>query len=77
MTERLGVYLLGAGGHGKVVASAAIAAGIRTLGILDDNPSKQGARILGAEVLGAIDEILERNDGSVVLGIGENAVRKR
>jgi sugar O-acyltransferase (sialic acid O-acetyltransferase NeuD family) len=45
-----GAYLIGAGGHGKVVADALLAGGVRMLGVFDDAPSKAGLTFAGMEV---------------------------
>lgn len=75
------VLILGAGGHGQVVANVLLAlqqAGrpLAPLGYLDDNPALWGAQRLGLPVFGppaALDEVA--HDG-VLIGIGDNQRRK-
>jgi sugar O-acyltransferase (sialic acid O-acetyltransferase NeuD family) len=71
-----GVLVLGAGGHGKVVADVMLCAGVPVLGFLDDNPAMWGTSVLGLPVLGAIDTYPDYRPGGLVLGIGANRVRK-
>jgi len=68
--------VIGAGGHGKVVVSTLLAAGIRVPCVLDDDREKWGSEILGVPVRGPVRDGLE--SGRVgVLGIGRNDERKR
>ena len=53
----LPVIVIGAGGHGKVVADALQAAGRKVLGFVD--PKLAGKRVIGLPVLGG-DEVLRR-----------------
>ncbi|HMC57128.1 MAG TPA: acetyltransferase [Gemmatimonadaceae bacterium] len=80
------ILVFGAGGHGKVVADLARAAGFRVLGFVDRNPDKVGQVIVGGggTVLysdSTLDSaFIERGtlDGArvaVALGIGDNAAR--
>src|SRR5690606_26669254 len=70
-----GIYVIGAGGHGVVVAEIAAACGYRVLGFIDDDPTRQGMTVLDWHVLGDMRAI---PDGAVVaLGIGNSAVRQR
>jgi sugar O-acyltransferase (sialic acid O-acetyltransferase NeuD family) len=72
--RKLVVY--GAGGHGRVVADAAAAAGFEVLGFLDDTVPA-GREVLGWRVLGTMAWLAGQPDLSVAHGIGENAVRER
>src|SRR5438552_124198 len=72
--HKLVVY--GAGGHGRVVADAAVAAGFEVLGFLDDSVPP-GRNVLGWPVLGDLAWLAGHPDVSVAHGIGENAVRER
>lgn len=71
----LPIVILGAGGHGKVVADILLAAERRVLGFLDSN-KPPGTVVLGLPVLGD-DDWLTHNPAEVALGIGDNAIRER
>ncbi|HUS13048.1 MAG TPA: hypothetical protein VMZ30_21430, partial [Pyrinomonadaceae bacterium] len=71
-----GVLVLGAGGHGKVVADILLLSGIKVLGFLDDNDHSTGMVHLGLPVLGKIDEYARHAPDGLVLGIGSNRVRR-
>lgn len=71
------LVILGAGGHGRVVAEAALAAGLDLMGFTDRDPALAGATICGLPVLG-VDADVE--SGRIVcpgllLGIGPNTIR--
>jgi sugar O-acyltransferase (sialic acid O-acetyltransferase NeuD family) len=72
--RKLVVY--GAGGHGRVVADAAAAAGFEVLGFLDD-ALPPGREVLGWRVLGDMAWLAGQPGLSVAHGIGENATRER
>ncbi|MCW5632648.1 MAG: acetyltransferase [Rubrivivax sp.] len=55
------VIVVGAGGHGVVVADALLAAGVPVLGFTDDDSHRHGQRVLGLPVLGG-DEALAAPD---------------
>lgn len=72
------VAVVGAGGHGKVVADAVLAAGIgEIIGFLDDDQTLWGTRVLGFPVLGPIAAWSDRPGGALAMGIGNNRDRKR
>jgi sugar O-acyltransferase (sialic acid O-acetyltransferase NeuD family) len=67
--------ILGAGGHAKVVAAAAVAAGHEVVACVDDEPSMWGASLLGVRVTGPIPS--EPPPGRpLVPAIGSNAARR-
>ena len=71
------VYVIGAGGHAKVVISTLQAAGFSVSGAFDDDSQKWGYQILGAPVLGPVEAAKEfTGKGSFVIGVGDNARRK-
>lgn len=72
-----GVLILGAGGHGKVVADILLLQQIPVLGFLDDDPSLHGCTRLGLPVLGDIDSFYLYEPTGLVLGIGDTANRRR
>ena len=65
------LVLLGAGGHAKTLLDALLARGIRPIGILDNDPTLHGQRIMGVEVIGD-DQAIPREPGQIFLvnGIG-------
>lgn len=68
-----GAIVVGAGGHGKVVADVLLSAGEDVDGFVDD-AKPAGTRVLGLPVLGDTDWLL-RNPGRIALGLGDNARR--
>lgn len=74
------IVVLGAGGHGKVVADIALSAGLAVAAFIDDAPAKQSTAIWNIPVLSWArfsDEPGPWRDGVVALGIGDNATRER
>jgi sugar O-acyltransferase (sialic acid O-acetyltransferase NeuD family) len=67
------MYIVGAGGHGAVVADIGLACGYLIIGFLDDDPRSHGTRVLHWTVLGGRDRL--PNGSCVALGIGSNAAR--
>jgi len=67
------VYIIGAGGHGIVVAEIAELLGYQVVGFIDDNPALTGNLILGMRVLGGSETLPA--GAQVALGIGDNAAR--
>jgi sugar O-acyltransferase (sialic acid O-acetyltransferase NeuD family) len=69
------LYVFGAGGHGRVVAEAALSTH-HVRGFLDDNPRLWGRECHGLPVLGGLDALpLLESDAEVALGVGENGAR--
>jgi sugar O-acyltransferase (sialic acid O-acetyltransferase NeuD family) len=71
-----GILILGAGGHGKVVADTLLASGQDVFGFLDDNPSAHGAQILGLPVLGYICNYPQYEPDGLIMGVGNNLIRR-
>jgi sugar O-acyltransferase (sialic acid O-acetyltransferase NeuD family) len=73
------LVIFGCGGHGKVVADAALAAGYDVLGFADDDPASRDDTILGLPVLAiGIEETRElcnARSADLVLAIGDNRRR--
>jgi len=75
------VVIVGAGGHGQVVADAllkAAAAGSewQPVGYADDNPANIGAMLLALPVIGGIDSLMTFPHDGVVVAIGDNETRR-
>jgi sugar O-acyltransferase (sialic acid O-acetyltransferase NeuD family) len=76
-STRLKIACAGAGGHGKVVADAALALGRdEVVGFLDDNPELTGRTIIGLQVLGRIAAWRDFKIDAVVPAIGVNRTRR-
>lgn len=76
------ILVIGAGGHGQVVADifrARRRAGLPSdeVGFLDDDPARLGCELPGGAVLGAIDQAGAIGHAAVIVGIGDNATRAR
>ncbi|MCD6555197.1 MAG: acetyltransferase [Anaerolineae bacterium] len=72
-----GVFLIGGGGHAKVVVATLRSAGHRVAGVFDDDPNRQGRSVLGVPVLGSIEQALNYKErGPFVIAIGDNRTRK-
>ncbi len=78
---RENILILGAGGHGKVLADLIdLLAEWRAVGFLDDDPAKQGDRVLGLPVLGPTSELAvaaeKTRATAVALAFGDNGSRE-
>lgn len=74
--------IVGAGGHGKVVADALQQAHLagapeKPIGFLDDERALVGTSVLGLPVLGAITQLESIPHDAVVVAVGDNATRRR
>jgi sugar O-acyltransferase (sialic acid O-acetyltransferase NeuD family) len=73
----MALVILGAGGHGRVVAETAQASGVPVLGFVDEDPARLEERPLGLPVFGrtALLESGSLAADAIALGVGRNAVR--
>ncbi len=74
------VVILGAGGHGQVVADILLRARSQggtdePAGFLDDNPALAGQALLGLPVLGPFSALPDVMHDAVIVAIGNNIVR--
>ena len=69
------LIIVGAGGHGKVIADAALKIGYTNICYIDDHATGD---VMGFPIIGTSADIEHLNDGSVdfIIGIGNNQVRK-
>ncbi len=67
------IYIVGAGGHGVVVAEIAEEVGFQVEGFIDDNPSLVGRQVMDWKVLGGRKVIPA--GATVALAVGENTAR--
>lgn len=70
------VIIIGASGHGKVIADIVIKSGDKVVGFLDDNIEK-GTLVSGIEVLGSVPDYVKWKDCSFVIGIGNPYTREK
>lgn len=74
MSKKL--VIIGASGHGKVIADIAIKNGYEIVGFLDDNDAIQS--ILGFPVLGKVEDVPKyQGTCEFVIAIGDNVIRKK
>ncbi len=76
------VIILGAGGHGLVVADILLRAhdagqAIIPMGFLDDHETLFGSDVLGLRVLGKTADLVGIPHDAVVVAIGDNRIRAR
>jgi acetyltransferase EpsM len=81
MTEYSRVLIAGAGGHGQVVADILLAGavhdvGSKPLGFLDDDASLAGAIRLGLPIVATIACADDVPHDGIVVGIGDNEIRR-
>lgn len=69
------LIIIGAGGHGKVIADNALKNGYTDINFIDDNLKGE---CLGFPVIGTVSEIEAFDDGKTdfIIGIGNNNIRK-
>ncbi|MCL2365833.1 MAG: acetyltransferase [Oscillospiraceae bacterium] len=68
--------IMGAGGHGAVVADMLYQRGFAVKGFLDDGVDV-GVAVLGAQVLGKIKDCTNYPECMFIIAIGNNATRKK
>lgn len=76
------ILIIGAGGHGQVIADAIMQAAeagqaIKPIGYLDDNPAQHGQQLLGLPVLGSVAMRTQIAHDALVIAIGNNRIRQR
>lgn len=73
-------YVVGAGGHAKVVIDTLKTLGVYIAGVIDDSPTKLGTHVEGVQVVGNTLWLRERAQHEVlqaVLAIGDNRARQK
>lgn len=70
------IIIIGASGHGKVIADIVIKSGDDIIGFLDDGVEK-GTLVAGIQVLGKIECYASYKDCEFVIAIGNQNVRKK
>ena len=69
------IYLIGASGHGKVIAEILEHNGATISGVFDDDPARQ--QLLDYPVLGPFDASRYKGDSKVIISIGNNRIRRK
>lgn len=70
------VVIIGASGHGKVIADIVVSSGNTVKGFLDDDNDIQGKEIIGFPVLGKIADYVNYKECEFVIAIGNPSTRK-
>lgn len=71
------VVIIGASGHGKVVADIIQASGDKVIGFLDDNPERTDI-FAGFSILGIVENYKDyKNEAEFVIAIGNAAIREK
>lgn len=71
------IYLIGAGGHAKVILSLLEERGKRCLGIYDDAERLWNTSLWGIPVIGPVRELPDREEFTAVIAVGGNEIRRR
>ncbi|MCX7971069.1 MAG: acetyltransferase [Negativicutes bacterium] len=69
------IVIVGAGGHGRVIAGVLRSQGMHVLGFVDPDPCIKGKMIDGMPILGGDDVLLDMNPGETFLVNAIGAVR--
>ena len=68
------VIIIGAGGHGRVIADIVLKSGNTLLGFLDDGAA--AAEVCGRPVLGRVNDYVKYPNAAFIIGIGSSAARE-
>jgi sugar O-acyltransferase (sialic acid O-acetyltransferase NeuD family) len=77
MSRTTEVYVIGAGGHAKVVIRALEDLGYRVAVVFDDDQRLAGRSVVGIPIVGPIERITDQPCRPAVIAIGNNAIRRR
>jgi sugar O-acyltransferase (sialic acid O-acetyltransferase NeuD family) len=72
--KNIKLWLLGVGGHSKVIVDMAMLSGYSLQGLYDDNPITHNHEFHGLKVCGPINLM---TSGSGIIAIGDNVIRKK
>ncbi len=72
----MSVWVIGAGGHAKVVIATLHAAGRDIAGVLDDDAAKYGDEVLGVPIVGPVARAGEGTHEAII-AVGDNRARQR
>lgn len=76
-TIKNGLIIIGASGHGRVIADIAIKMGLwRSIAFLDDNNNLESS--MNIEIMGTTNDVIEYiNNYDIIIAIGNNKIRER
>jgi sugar O-acyltransferase (sialic acid O-acetyltransferase NeuD family) len=69
------IYIVGAGGHGKVAVRAAQEAGFVVAAVFDDDPAKIGQKLCGAPIVGEVSSLATHPVRPTLVAVGDNKRR--
>ena len=72
----MSVWVIGAGGHAKVVIATLQAAGETVAGVLDDDAARHGTVVLGVPVVGPVARAAQ-GEHEAIVAVGDNRTRQR
>lgn len=70
------VYVLGSGGHAKVVVQTLRALGYGIAAVFDDDTFKCGKNVMGIPITGTTDCMADHVGAAAVIAIGDNCARR-
>ena len=76
MRSQSRVYVIGCGGHAKVVVATLLDAGYDVAAVFDDDSARWGTTLSGIPIVGPIAAIKQRERFPAIIAIGNNRVRK-
>ena len=76
MPQNKDIYLIGAGGHAKVIIALLEEQGRKCLGIFDDTQKLWGTKLWDIPITGPIVSLPDKQNISAVIAIGNNEVRR-
>lgn len=76
MSDKKGIYVIGAGGHAKVVISTLRAAGHEVAEVLDDDSRRWGSQVLGSLIAGPVSRLHGLSSPQAIVAVGSNEARK-
>lgn len=77
MPQNKDIYLIGAGGHAKVILALLEESGYKCRGIYDDDEKLWGATLWNIPINGPVGALPDRSGISAVIAIGNNDIRRR
>lgn len=77
MSDLKSAYVIGAGGHAKVVISTLQAMGFKVEAVFDDDESKIDTTLLGVPIRDRVAKIMEATPLPTVNAIGSNVARRK